>query len=57
MHRQWVSREMHLKLAIANTNGLHGELQAVIGGSLKEIEGISLLALEESMESEREHLT
>jgi len=46
MQKQWAKREMHLKLAVANTTGLHGELQAVIGGSLKEIKGISLLALE-----------
>jgi hypothetical protein len=46
MQKQWAKREMHLKLAVANTTGLYGDLQGVIGSSLKEIEGISLLALE-----------
>ncbi len=45
--QQWAKREMHLKLAVANTTGLCGDLQGVIGSSLKEIEGISLLALED----------
>lgn len=46
MQKQWAKRDMHIKLAVANTTGLYGDLQGVIGSSLKEIAGISLLAPE-----------
>lgn len=50
--KQWCKREKQLERALMNTAGLYGDLQGIIGSSLKEIEGISLLDLESGKESE-----
>ncbi len=35
--RQWARREKQLDLVIANTSGMHGDLQGLMGSSLKPI--------------------
>jgi hypothetical protein len=37
MQKQWAKREMHLKLAVANTTGLYGDLQGVNVAGLIEL--------------------
>jgi hypothetical protein len=50
--RQWAKREKQLQRALINTCGLYGDLQGIIGSSLREIEGMSLPTLEANDASE-----
>jgi len=44
--RIWNKREKQLDRAIENTAGMYGDLQGIIGSTLREIEGVSLPMLE-----------
>ena len=46
MQRIWSKREKQLQRALANTAGMYGDLQGIIGASLPEIEGLGLPKLE-----------
>ena len=46
--RQWAKREKLNELAVANTVGMYGDLQGIIGASLPEIEGMEMPGLESS---------
>lgn len=45
--KQWAKREQQLENVMAATAGMYGDLQGIAGSSIQEIEGMSLLALEE----------
>ena len=49
--RIWNKREKQLDRAIQNTAGMYGDLQGIIGSTLREIEGVSLPMLEAPAES------
>ncbi len=44
-HRYWAKREKQLERVVVSTSGLYGDLQGIIGSTLPEIKGMSLLAL------------
>jgi len=44
--KQWAKREKQIELAGAGMAGMYGDFQAIIGASLPEIEGMSMLQLE-----------
>lgn len=48
MQLQWSKREKLNELAVANTIGMYGDLQGIIGASLPEIEGMEMPGLESS---------
>lgn len=50
-HSRLKKRRKQLDRAMMSMTGLYGDLQGIIGGSLQEIEGMSLLALESSYET------
>lgn len=52
--KQWNKRAKQLDRAMISTTGLWGDLQGIIGGSLKEIECMDLLALEGNGEQSEE---
>ena len=46
--KQWSKREEQIERVMQATVGMYGDLQGIAGKSLQEIEGLSLLALEDS---------
>lgn len=44
--KQWAKREMQIERVTAGTIGFYGDLQAIAGRSLGEVEGLSMKALE-----------
>lgn len=44
--KQWDKRRMHIDNVIDATVGMHGDLQAIVGEALKEVEGLDLKFLE-----------
>ena len=44
--KQWAKREKQIEQVIHATSGMWGDLQGIVGKSLTEIEGLSLLALD-----------
>jgi len=51
-NRHWNKRQKQLDRALGSTTGLFGDLQGIIGNGLQEIEGMDLLALEKTNETE-----
>ncbi len=49
-HRIWNKREKQLDRAIVNTAGMYGDMQGIIGSTLREIEGVSLPLIESQPE-------
>ena len=48
--KQWAKREEQIERVMSATVGMYGDLQGIAGKSLREIEGLSLVALaDESM--------
>jgi hypothetical protein len=45
--KQWAKREEQIERVMGATVGMYGDLQGIAGKSLQEIEGLSLLALED----------
>lgn len=45
--KQWAKREEQIERVMQSTVGMYGELQGIAGKSLREIEGLSLPALED----------
>lgn len=48
--KQWAKREQEIGHAIEATAGMYGDLQGIAGKNLQEIEGLSLLALDDGSE-------
>ncbi|MEX0777188.1 MAG: hypothetical protein WD042_15900 [Phycisphaeraceae bacterium] len=48
--RIWSKREKQLERAMVNTVGMYGDLQGIIGSSLREIEGMALPMIESKPE-------
>ena len=48
--KQWAKREEQIERVMSATVGMYGDLQGIAGKSLQEIEGLSLLALEDRSE-------
>lgn len=48
VHKQWAKREKQINSVIANTLGLHGDLQGIAGQSIQEIEGFDVKLLNDS---------
>ncbi|MCO6438566.1 MAG: DUF2130 domain-containing protein [Phycisphaerae bacterium] len=46
IQNHWAKREKQIEQAVANTAGMYGDLQGIIGGSLPEIQGMDMLMLE-----------
>lgn len=46
IQNQWAKREKQIQQAVANTAGMYGDLQGIIGGSLPEIQGMEMMMLE-----------
>ena len=46
VQRLWSKREKQLQRALANTAGLYGDLQGIIGASLPTVEGLTAAAIE-----------
>lgn len=46
--KQWAKREEQIERVMGATVGMYGDLQGIAGKSLQEIEGLSLLAIEDS---------
>lgn len=44
--KQWAKREKQIEQALSGTAGMYGDFQGIIGGTLPEIEGMSLPQLE-----------
>jgi len=44
--KQWAKREEQIERVMQATVGMYGDLQGIAGKTLKEIEGLELLALE-----------
>ena len=44
--KQWAKREEQIERVMQSTVGMYGDLQAIAGKSLQEIEGLELAALE-----------
>jgi hypothetical protein len=45
--KQWAKREEQIERVMGATVGMYGDLQGIAGKSLQEIDGLSLLALED----------
>jgi hypothetical protein len=52
--KQWAKREEQIDRVMQATVGMYGDLQGIAGKSLKEIEGLELLALQEPLFPESE---
>jgi hypothetical protein len=52
--KQWAKREEQIDRVMQATVGMYGDLQGIAGKSLKEIEGLELLALQEPLFPEQE---
>lgn len=46
MQRMWAKREKQLERAIANTSGMYGDLQGIVGASLASIESLDIPRLQ-----------
>lgn len=46
VQRLWSKREKQLQRALANTAGLYGDLQGIIGASLPTVEGLTIAAID-----------
>lgn len=46
IQKHWAKREKQIEQAVFSTAGMYGDLQGIIGGTLPEIEGMSLRQLE-----------
>ncbi len=45
--KQWAKREEQIERVMGATVGMYGDLQGIAGKSLQEIDGLSLLVLED----------
>ena len=43
--KQWAKRQQQIERVMASTVGMYGDLQAIAGKTLQEIEGLDLIAL------------
>ena len=46
VQRRWSKRENQLQRALANSAGLYGDLQGIIGASMPTVEGLTASAIE-----------
>ena len=52
INKQWAKRQMQIERVMVSTVGMWGELQAIAGKTLQEIEGLELKALGGPMDAE-----
>jgi len=50
--RQWAKRQRRLELLMTGTAGMYGDLQGIVGSSMPEIQGLSMLLLGDGVHSE-----
>jgi len=52
MTKQWAKRQRRLELLVTGTAGLCGDLQGIVGSSMPEVQGLSILLLGDEVRSE-----